>query len=78
MQHPTDILVHTMAFVTPVVELWLEQNIAQWVHECLIVYSSVDTKYSYSQQEGVSSLAQLVECLTLVLRICCLNCLSGE
>ena len=23
---------HTMAFVTPVVEHWLEQEIAQWVH----------------------------------------------
>ena len=28
----TDRLTHTMAFVTPVVEHWLEQEIAQWVH----------------------------------------------
>ena len=29
MHHPTD---HTTAFVTPVVEHWLEREIAQWVH----------------------------------------------
>ena len=32
MHHPTDRITHTMAFVTPVVEHWLEQEIAQWVH----------------------------------------------
>ena len=32
MHHPTDRIAHTTAFVTPVVELWLEQEIAQWVH----------------------------------------------
>ena len=32
MHHPTDRIVHTMAFVTPVVEHWLEREIAQWVH----------------------------------------------
>ena len=30
--HPTDRIAHTMAFVTPVVEHWLEWEIAQWVH----------------------------------------------
>ena len=29
---PTDRISHTTAFVTPVVEHWLEQEIAQWVH----------------------------------------------
>ena len=28
----TDRIAHTTAFVTPVVEHWLEQEIAQWVH----------------------------------------------
>ena len=28
----TDRIVHTMAFVTSVVERWLKQEIAQWVH----------------------------------------------
>ena len=32
MHHPIDRLAHTTAFVTPVVEHWLEREIAQWVH----------------------------------------------
>ena len=32
MHHPTDKITHTTAFVTPVVEHWLEREIAQWVH----------------------------------------------
>ena len=32
MHHSTDRIAHTMAFVTPVMEHWLEQEIAQWVH----------------------------------------------
>ena len=31
MHHPTDRVTHTTAFVTPVVEHWLEREIAQWV-----------------------------------------------
>ena len=31
MHHPTDRITHTTAFVTPVVEHWLVQEIAQWV-----------------------------------------------
>ena len=30
--HPTDWITHTTVFVTPVVEHWLEREIAQWVH----------------------------------------------
>ena len=33
MHHPTDRIAHTTAFVTPVVEHWLEREIAQWVHK---------------------------------------------
>ena len=29
---PAERLAHTMTFVTPVVEHWLEREIAQWVH----------------------------------------------
>ena len=36
MHHPTDRITHTTAFVTPVVEHWLEREIAQWVHECIL------------------------------------------
>ena len=32
MHHPTDTIAHTRAFVAPVVEHWLEREIAQWVH----------------------------------------------
>ena len=32
MHHPTDRITQTMAFVTPVVEHWLEREIAHWVH----------------------------------------------
>ena len=32
MHHPTDRIIHTTAFVTPVVEHWLEREIAQWAH----------------------------------------------
>ena len=31
MHHPTDRITHTTAFVIPVVEHWLEREIAQWV-----------------------------------------------
>ena len=32
MHYPTDRITHTMAFVTLVMEHWLVQEIAQWVH----------------------------------------------
>ena len=32
MHHPTDRITHTTAFVTPVMDHWLEREIAQWVH----------------------------------------------
>ena len=32
MHHPTDRITHTTAFVTPVMEHWLEREIAQWIH----------------------------------------------
>ena len=32
MHHPTDMIAHIMTFVAPVVEHWLEREIAQWVH----------------------------------------------
>ena len=34
MHHPTDKIAHTTAFVTPVVEHWLERKVTKWVrHE---------------------------------------------
>ena len=32
MHHPTDRITHTTALVTPVVEHWLEREIAPWAH----------------------------------------------
>ena len=32
MHDPTDRIAHIMAFVTLVVEHWLQQEIAEWVH----------------------------------------------
>ena len=32
VDHPTDRMAQTSAFVAPVVEHWLEREIAQWVH----------------------------------------------
>ena len=32
MHNPIDRIAHTTAFDTPVVEHWLEREIAQWVH----------------------------------------------
>ena len=32
LHHPTDRLVQTIAFSTPVVEHWLEQDLAYWVY----------------------------------------------
>ena len=32
MHHPTDRIAHTTVFLKPVLEHWLEREIAQWVH----------------------------------------------
>ena len=41
MHHPTDRITHTMAFVTPVVEHWVEREIAQWVHHEELIQRSI-------------------------------------
>ena len=33
MHHSTDRIVHTTVFLIPIVEHWLELEIAQWVHQ---------------------------------------------
>ena len=32
MHHPTDRITHTTSFITPVMENWLEREVAQWLH----------------------------------------------
>ena len=46
MHHPTDRITHTTAFVTPVVEHWLEREIAQWVSWSL----NYNGKYNIDQK----------------------------
>ena len=45
MHHPTDRIAHTTAFVTPVVEHWLEQNILkQGMHVIYTCYEQQNVK----------------------------------
>ena len=52
MHHPTDRIIHTTAFVTPVVEHWLEREIAQWVHP-MKDRSDVDCRVQLLRYAGV-------------------------
>ena len=49
MHHPTDRIAHTTAFVTPVVEHWLEQEICvtTWIF-LKNIYDSVYTIYLFT------------------------------
>ena len=38
MHHPTDRILHDMAFVTPVVEYWLEWEMVQWIHHEVFIW----------------------------------------
>ena len=51
MHHHTDRITHTTAFVTPVVEHWLEREIAQWVHS---VMTNARVRVSDEISAGVS------------------------
>ena len=42
MHHPTDRIAHTTAFVTPVVEHWLEREIAQRVPSVISLYCCIE------------------------------------
>ena len=67
MHHPTDRITHITAFVTPVLEHWLESEIAQWVHnEGSIRLSIAPTHINYLgyrdiklQREGCIGLKNL-------------------
>ena len=48
MHHPTDRMTHTTAFGTPVVEHWLEREIAQWVQP--MKYRSDDPSHARKSQ----------------------------
>ena len=52
MHHPTDRITHTKAFVTPIVEHWPEQEIAQLVHHYLIRDGELDCGDDGTSGEG--------------------------
>ena len=56
MHHPTDRIAHTTAFVTPVVEHWLEREIAQWVHP---MKDRSDNPYQINMKITVRVIAQM-------------------
>ena len=53
MHHSTDSISHTTAFVTPVVEHWLDRTIAQWVHHELVI-TSESNEYHLALQRGLT------------------------
>ena len=54
MHHPTDRISHTTAFVTPVMEHWLEREIAQWVHHEGSIRRSIGTMSEHSYHRATS------------------------
>ena len=52
MHHSTDKIAHTTAFVTPVVEHWLEREITQWVHP---MNDRSDNPSTMSERSALSS-----------------------
>ena len=67
MHHPTDRITHTTAFVTPVVEHWLEREIAQWFH--LMKDRSDDPSHHEltNRNSGYSFTGVYIPCLVLAL-----------
>ena len=69
MHYPTDRMTHTMAFVIPVMDHWLEREIAQWVHP--MKDRSDDPSHherrSYKRKEGNALFNDAVSILDLKL-----------
>ena len=65
MHHPTDRITHTTAFVTPVMEHWLEREIAQWIHHEGSIRPPHRTMSERSYDSYIS-LPSEVECLLMV------------
>ena len=64
MHHPIDRMIHTTAFVTPVVKHWLEREIAQWV------YDKEGTNFKYAFINVPHHYQQHIHYLVLVLVTC--------
>ena len=52
MHHPTDMIAHTTAFVTPIVEHWLEREIAQWVSFVKVKTAKYNT-HTHSNKDNI-------------------------
>ena len=83
MHHPTDRIAHTTAFVTPVVEHWLEREIAQWVHpmkdrsdDPSHIYSHTHT---YVEKQYIDIVIhQYIHSLFIMFVLCFLFCLFAS
>ena len=62
MHHPTDRIIHTTAFVTPVMEHWLEREIAQWVHPMKDRFWESNVLFINTVDVGGGDAAQLCKC----------------
>ena len=70
MNHPTDRITHTTAFVTPIVDHWLEREIAQWVHhEGLIQRPIAPTRSTFIQRYSTSDSPRYNEHVQLYIAI---------
>ena len=56
MHYPTDRIVHNTTFATPVVEHWLEQEIAQRVHQMGLIPDQLHTCWVIKPLDYASAL----------------------
>ena len=55
MHHPTDKITHTTAFVTPVVEHWLEREIDPTTHRTMSERSTSELRPAPARDEAVKT-----------------------
>ena len=64
MHHPTDRITHTTAFVTPVVEHWLERELHDWCNKgCGMCYPAcgiVNIKYPLERVDHIGPYGAVV------------------
>ena len=65
IHHSTDSIAHIMAFGTPVVEHWLEREIAQWVEYLSKNNKLVFVSCSHSSQCLITGVTKAVVCIIL-------------
>ena len=51
MHHPTNRIAYTTTFITPVVEQWLELEIAQWIHHEGSIWQPITCRMLYHGTE---------------------------